>query len=148
MAHSGVFIISTNEKQREIKLQISISDINTVKQNGSYENYDYNEQEDNIFEFTVFLDHDFYIFGCKSSAQAKKWIVVLTPNKSIPNKLKMPQLNDFSVNCKIGSGYSGEVLLAKLKETNKYYALKSIPIENIIETKITRVIVLLNLNFF
>lgn len=140
MVHSGVFIVSTNEKQREIILQVSLSDIKAVKQNCSYDDLTINENGNCIYEFSVFLDHEIYMFGCKSNTQVKKWMVVLTPQKHDHYTLKMPQLNDFSIASKIGSGYSGEVLLAKHKETSKSYALKSIPKENIVETKITRAI--------
>lgn len=140
MAHSGIFTVSTNEKQKEIILRISISEIKSVKQNESDIINSSTENGSYIYLFTIYFEQDFYKFGYKSLTQVKKWVVVLTPQNYNHYNLKTLQLSDFIIISKIGSGYSGEVLLAKHKETSKYYALKSIPKENIQESKITQAI--------
>lgn len=138
MVNCDILTISLNEKQEEIILQISTSDIKSIKLNDIDSSCDSGQSNSFIYNFTINLDNKSYKFGCKTLTQAKKWVVVLTPQKCKHFNLKMPQLSDFSIITKIGCGHSGEVLLAKHVKTNQYYALKSIPKENICKSKIAR----------
>ena len=56
MAHSGIFTVSTNEKQKEIILRISISEIKSVKQNESDIINSSTENGSYIYLFTIYLD--------------------------------------------------------------------------------------------
>ncbi|OHS97430.1 RAC-alpha serine/threonine-protein kinase [Tritrichomonas foetus] len=73
-----------------------------------------------------------YKFKCSRSSRANKWIVALTSRP--PIVVYTPSINDFVIEKKIGSGYSGEVLLAQNIRTMKYYALKSIPKQNLMKS--------------
>lgn len=138
MVNCDILTISLNEKQEDIVFQLSTSDIKSIKLKEIDANNDNRENGNFIYSFTIYLEKESYKFGCKTLTQAKKWVVVLTPHKNKHLNLKMPQLSDFSIVTKIGSGHSGEVLLAKHIKTNQYYALKSIPKENICKSKIAR----------
>lgn len=138
MVNSEILTISLNETQDNIILQISTNDIISVQ----LDDFDESTVDNNhfVYYFTIFLAKESYKFGCESLTQAKKWIVVLTSHKEKNMKLKMPKLSDFTIISKIGCGHSGEVLLAKHIKTNQYYALKSIPKENIYKSKVARAI--------
>ncbi|KAK8852577.1 hypothetical protein M9Y10_017565 [Tritrichomonas musculus] len=136
LVNTGLLTLSSDEKQTEIILQIEINDILSVEEEEEPNQIEINNDK-YFYKFTIYLENGKFTFGCQSLTQMKKWIVVLTPERY--NLFNMQTtLDDFTIIDKIGSGYSGEVLLAKYKATNQLYALKSIPKENIAESKVTR----------
>lgn len=136
LVNTGLLTLSSDEKQTEIILQIEINDILSVEEEEEPNQIEINNDK-YFYKFSIYLENGKFTFGCQSFTQMKKWIVVLTPERY--NLFNMQTtLDDFTIIDKIGSGYSGEVLLAKYKATNQLYALKSIPKENIAESKVTR----------
>lgn len=102
------------------------------------------------FRINTFLNQNFsdtkmtFYFKSHSAPRAKKWIVALMQHhvniangigtESVPIVEKMMSIDDFTIKKKIGCGYSGEVLLAQNKQTGQYYALKSIPKNNVMKS--------------
>ena len=112
---NGEFTVATDETLENVILSVSVSDVKIIE---------LNKEKDTCFSIHL-KNEDVYIFKCSDSMKTAKWIRTLS--SSSPKPANSPTLKDFIFEKKIGSGHSGEVILAQNVHTKQYFALKSIP---------------------
>lgn len=113
LLNHGTLTISNNEFQTIIEASIPLDQIKEIHQvsHGSF------------FGLVIQVEGEEFQFITKDKFLIERWIFALQKK---PEALPSPRISEFTILKKIGSGFSGEVLLAVHNRTHTLVALKSI----------------------